>query len=283
MWCLIGWVGFQMLPKPKRCFPIQFVGNVERLYSIDYKLSSALLSLYEWGRWAWRACMRGDGRFRWSWRAAALHSANSEKIPVGKKNISYEKEKKSRRLFPPSLIVGSGREEASAGETSSVWGDILLMTKDIRERGRSGVRGQVRQDGGGDLLAISATRRLSLTAWASAPCCLRAGSPLWGTPSPHWPRRLLEGCSGLSDSWENAARGGAEGGRWGRTCARGSCALIWCCGWGRADVEGSKGRTGRGKSTPHWTYWEWNRESVYRKINFKDLFIQSPSTICLPF
>lgn len=183
-------------------------------------------------------------------------------------------------------LQGISQRRNFSSKTSSVWGDVLLMME-TETWGGEGCRGQTWHDGGDDVLAISASRHLSLTAWAPVPCLLRVGSPLWGTPWLHWPGQLLEGCAGPDrvGSQESDAWGGAEGGRWGRKCARGSCALIWCWGWRRADVEGSRGRTGRGKSTPHWINWKWERENMHKK--YWDLVIQlqnrSPAVIHLSF
>lgn len=186
-----------------------------------------------------------------------------KKIPTPKKLKLKKKAKKNRCLFPLPLFRGSVRKGTSpvepvlCEETFCWWWRQKLK----------GCRG-IWRDGGDDVLAISASRHLSLTAWAPAPapCLLHVGSPFWATPSLHWPGHLLEGCAGPNQvgSRDSAAWGGAEGGRWGRTCVRGSCALTWCWGWGRADVEGSRGRTGRGKSTPHWTYWKRKR---YKRKN----------------
>lgn len=104
--------------------------------------------------------------------------------------------------------------------------------------------------------AISATHHLSPTAWAAAPLPLHhVDSRLWETPSSHWLYRLPEGYGelNLGCSLESAAWGGVEEGRWVRTCAQENYAPIWCWGWGRADVERLRSRTGRGRSTLHWT------------------------------
>lgn len=117
--------------------------------------------------------------------------------------------------------------------------------------------------------AISATHHLSLTAWVAALLPLHpVGSRLWETPSSHWLNRLLEGYGepNLGCSLESAAWGGVERGRWVRTCAQESYALIWC--WGRADVERLRCRIGRGRSTLHWTSYK-QQEERQRKCEFE--------------
>ena len=105
--------------------------------------------------------------------------------------------------------------------------------------------------------AISATHHLSLTALLHP-----VGSRLWETPSSHWADELPEGYGEPSRgcSLASAAWGGVGEGRWARTCAQESSALIWCWGWGRADVERWRSRTGTGRSTLRWTSWKQHEE-----------------------
>ena len=125
--------------------------------------------------------------------------------------------------------------------------------------------------------AISASRHSSLNAWAAALLPSHpVGSRLWDTPSSHWPAGFLEGYGRLSPGrWlENAVWGGAEEGRWARTCAQESCAQIWCSGSGRADVGRLRSNTEKGRSTPRWTSWKqqeerqekWEREKHWKKV-----------------
>lgn len=108
-------------------------------------------------------------------------------------------------------------------------------------------------------LAISASRRSSLTAGATALLPLGlVGSRFWQTLLCHWLAGYLEGYDELNRgcSLENAAWGGAEEGRQVRPCAQESYAPIWCWGWGTADAERLECRTERGKSIPRWTLWK---------------------------